>query len=417
MPFPVRNLPIVQDWDCQQCGNCCREYEVVVTAQERQRILEQDWTSDPQIPGNALFDTKGPLWARRIVLHQQSDKSCVFLTKEGRCRIHERFGAAAKPFACRLYPFILIPAGDHWRVGMRFACPSAAANGGRPLAEHADILGAFATEQERQPGHNADRAPPQLGHGQRADWPQILHFLRAVLALLQNPEDPLERRMRKVLALASLCRQARFDKLRNGRLIEFLNLIGASLESEVASDPGSIPPPSGLGKILFRQALGLYSRKDRGPHRGLIRSRVGLLAAAVRFVRGTGPVPRLHEWMENVTFERIDEPAGPLASDAQAVLERYYVVKVNSLQFCQGTFQSYSFWEGLEALAVTLPVILWLIRAMPTSTPQLAAERAISIVDFNYGYNPILATTRQRVGVGMLAKRGDLERLIGWYSR
>jgi len=38
MPWPVRHLPVVQNWDCHGCGECCREYEVHVTDAERQRL-------------------------------------------------------------------------------------------------------------------------------------------------------------------------------------------------------------------------------------------------------------------------------------------------------------------------------------------------------------------------------------------
>jgi lysine-N-methylase len=135
MSVPVRHLPVVQNWDCQGCSNCCREYHISVTAEERGRIQEQGWEQDPEIGQVPLFVGSGPPWARRYRLNQRGDGACVFLSSEGRCRIHERFGAAAKPFPCRLYPFLLIPAGDHWRVGLRYACPAAAGNQGRPLRE------------------------------------------------------------------------------------------------------------------------------------------------------------------------------------------------------------------------------------------------------------------------------------------
>ena len=35
MPLPVRSLPVIQNWDCHGCSNCCREYEVSVTEEER----------------------------------------------------------------------------------------------------------------------------------------------------------------------------------------------------------------------------------------------------------------------------------------------------------------------------------------------------------------------------------------------
>src|SRR5579871_105593 len=136
MSLPVRHLPVLQNWDCQGCGNCCRDYQITVTEEERQRILAQGWEGRPEVGGLPLFVRAGPPWARQYRLNHREDGSCVFLSPEGRCRIHEHFGAAAKPLPCRLYPFILVPAGDHWRVGLRFACPAAAANEGRPLAEH-----------------------------------------------------------------------------------------------------------------------------------------------------------------------------------------------------------------------------------------------------------------------------------------
>ena len=47
MGWPVRHLPVIQQWDCHGCGECCREYEVHVTEAERQRILGQGWENDP----------------------------------------------------------------------------------------------------------------------------------------------------------------------------------------------------------------------------------------------------------------------------------------------------------------------------------------------------------------------------------
>ena len=136
MSLPVRHLPVLQNWDCHVCGSCCKEYLVTVTDEERRRIEAQGWDKDPEIGDLPLFSKSGPWWARRSHLTHRGDGSCIFLTAQGRCRIHERFGYAAKPLPCRLFPFLLVPAGDYWRVGVRFAWPSAAANKGRSVTEH-----------------------------------------------------------------------------------------------------------------------------------------------------------------------------------------------------------------------------------------------------------------------------------------
>ena len=52
---------------------------------------------------------RGWLWGKKWFLSHRPDGSCVFLSDQGRCRIHERHGYEAKPLPCRLFPFVLVP--------------------------------------------------------------------------------------------------------------------------------------------------------------------------------------------------------------------------------------------------------------------------------------------------------------------
>ena len=136
MPLPVRSLTVLQNWDCQGCSACCRQYHVSVSAEERERIEAQGWDKEPDLAGVPLFVRSGGWFSSAYRLGHRADGACVFLGPDNRCRIHEKHGSAAKPLACRIYPYSLVPAGDHWKLGLRFACPSAAEDRGRPLAEH-----------------------------------------------------------------------------------------------------------------------------------------------------------------------------------------------------------------------------------------------------------------------------------------
>lgn len=171
-----------------------------------------------------------------------------------------------------------------------------------------------------------------------------------------------------------------------------------------------------MGRVLFRQTLAVYLRKNQGPERSVVRGRGGLAAAALRFARGKGLVPRLHGLLPAVTFERAEQPAGPLPPAAEETLERYYRVKIGSLQFCGASAYGFPLWEGLEALALTLPLILWLSRVLPGGRAGVVTQ-AVSIVDEHFGYDPILGLKRQRLGMSLLSRRGELERLIAWYAR
>src|SRR5262249_47684963 len=142
--LPIRHLPVLQNWDCHLCGQCCKEYLVRITDEEKKRIESQGWHKLPEFRGVPLFKRRGPPWRRYWQLNHRADGSCVFLLPDGRCDIHARFGFETKPLPCRLYPFVLIPAGNHWRVGVRYACPSATGNLGRAIENHNPSLREFA---------------------------------------------------------------------------------------------------------------------------------------------------------------------------------------------------------------------------------------------------------------------------------
>src|SRR3974377_2457404 len=80
--FPIRHLPVVQNWDCHVCGSCCKEYVVRLTDEERKRIEAQGWEKDPEFAGQPIFFKSGMLWARRYNLNHRADGSCVFLSEQ-----------------------------------------------------------------------------------------------------------------------------------------------------------------------------------------------------------------------------------------------------------------------------------------------------------------------------------------------
>jgi lysine-N-methylase len=423
---PIRQLPVLQNWDCHQCGSCCTDYWVPVSEEERQRILAQGWEQEPEYRGVKLFVKYGPPWRRRYRLALTTGDRCVFLDERGLCKIHAKFGLHAKPFACRLYPYILVPHGDHWRVSMRFACPSAAANKGRSLTQAVEELGELAREMEKwdqRPGFQRTAGPglgdpPSLDGRQRVNWSDFHLFQDAVVRLFSVRNDDLARRWLKCLALARLCREARFDNLTGGRLHEFLDLMLAAVAAETPRTLDGFEPPGWIGRLLFRQALAIYVRKDQGVRRGVSkRGRLALLAASWRMIRGTGKLPMLQVGLPDCTFEELEKPLGALPKEAAQSLERYYYVKLTSLQFCGPTFYHYPFWDGLEALALTYPMIRWLIRGFAYLGQPEATHRAISVIDENFGYSPLLGTARQRLALWILSFRKELDKLIAWYGR
>jgi hypothetical protein len=308
-------------------------------------------------------------------------------------------------------------------VGLRYACPSAASSKGRPLKSHDAELKAFAQELLSREGvrgkwTDADVPPPPLQPGQKCTWDDLQRFVKAILLLISNRQDRMERRLRKCLALAQLCREATFEQVHGNRLDEFLELISANLEVDVPIDPNSLPAPRWIGRILFRQAVALYARKDSGPNRGpATQSRLSLFAAAGRFARGTGPIPRLHRFIAETTFEQVEKATGPWPEAVEEVLDRYYLTKVGSMQFFGRGYFDVPFWEGLEALVLTFPAVAWLTRAQAEAIAPDTMARAISVMDDHYGLNLVLGSSRQRFSFHILARTGELTKLVAWYAR
>ena len=106
-----------------------------------------------------------------------------------------------------------------------------------------------------------------------------------------------------------------------------------------------------------------------------------------------------------------------MPAEVDETLERYYVVKLNSLQFCGPPNFNMPLWAGLESLVLTLPMILWLSRAFTGLAPVKAVEQAIQVVDDHFGGDQMLALPHVRFAMLTLAERGELEKLVAWYGR
>jgi lysine-N-methylase len=138
--------------------------------------------------------------------------------------------------------------------------------------------------------------------------------------------------------------------------------------------------------------------------------------AGLGFVSGRGRVPRINEFLPEVRFEEVERRRG-MPPEVDETLERYYAVKLNSLQFCGPPNFDLPLWEGLDSLILTLPMILWLSRALTDQPPVKAVQQAIQIVDDHFGGDPMLGFPHIQYLVRLLAQRGELEKLVAWYSR
>lgn len=419
--MPQLELPTLQHWSCHNCGGCCRQHEILISGEERQRILEQNWSVQHGLEaGRPIIERASWLpWRGGHRLGHQSDGACIFLDERGLCRIHARFGELAKPLACRIYPFAFHPAGRKVAVSLRFSCPSVVGNRGRTMAEQQDDLQTLA-RLVVPPW--ADRVPPPaVSPGVVLDWPDTLRIIEGFSRLLAAEDAPALVKMRRALAYAGLLGQARFNKVRGPRLHEFLELIetAAIQETAGAADPGQ---PSNLGRVQFRLMAAQYARRDTfAEPRGLAR-RFWLLWSILRFVRGKGLLPALHGALGEVPFAALEVPRGGIPPMADEVLSRYLQVKVRGLHFCGPAFYGVPIVEGFQSLALACAGVLYLARWLAATAGRAGLEladiaQALAMADHHHGYSPAFGRWGFRGRVRLLARLGDIERLLAWYSR
>lgn len=418
-------LPTIQNWSCHNCGGCCRQHAIEITAEERQRILSQAWTEQGGTPtGNALFEWHaGPPWAKRYRLAHRDDGACVFLNEQGLCRIHAKFGESAKPLACRVYPYAFHPAGKKVTVSLRFSCPSVVANRGRTMSQNSDDIRQIA--RAVVPDGFEKMPPPQISVRERVDWPDTLRFVDAIDATLATPCIPISLKLQRTLFWLNLVDQARFEKLSGTRLREFLDLIRQAADDElpdVIHQPDADAKPSAIAGVQFRLLAAQYARKDTAAGRSSgWRGRWNLFRAATRFARGSGNVPALQTSFREVPFETLEQPFG-FPSECEELWTRYFRVKVQGLHFCGAAYYDIPLVEGFQSLSLIFPATLWIARWLAASrdrktlTPEDVAQ-ALSIADHHHGYSPLFGTIGFRQRVRTLSQLGEIPKLINWYTR
>src|SRR5262245_47812494 len=243
MPLPIKPLPMIERWDCHQCGVCCRGSIVPLTPEEVELLQAQGWHERPDLRGTPVM-VRERTQGHTHRLAQRPDGSCVFLLPDGLCRIHKELGFDAKPLICRMFPLQVVPRDNAAYVTLRRACPSAAADKGRPVTEQLDF--ARSLVRERKLAQESPQAPP-LTRSLNRGWTAARRLLLALERLLTDQRYPPVRRLAHALTLCRLLEQAKtrvFDDAKLG------DLIGV-LEENVADETGELfsnrQPPSGGG--------------------------------------------------------------------------------------------------------------------------------------------------------------------------
>ncbi len=415
MSLPIRILPVVERWDCHGCGICCRGTVVELDADDLRRLEGQRWSEHPEYRGQPIVVRRRG-WPFRYELAKRPDGSCIFLTPQGRCRIHELYGLEAKPLVCQMFPLQVVPLERFAYLTLRRYCPSAAADRGRPLEAHHRQARELIERWQKRP---RPAQPPPVVPGHRSTWDHVLTITDVLEGLVRDAGYPLVRRLAHVLEFCELLEGCRLDRLDRPRLAE----VAGMLQAAAVRDAGHLfrdrQTPDRRAGRLFRQALFEY----RALH-PLFSAKAGwwgrwrLLAEAIAFHRGTGPVPQRGLPFAPTTFEELQRPLGALAPELLRPLEAFFEASAASLRFAMLGRRRWPLTHSARAMVLGHPVAMWTLRLAcgqrpPTQTDVL---HAVAMLDRGETYPPFLSR-RHQIRLMALARAGGLARLLAWYGR
>lgn len=374
------------------------------------KLRSQQWEKHPEFH-NVKTVVRESLLGGRHVLAKGADGACVFLNPEGRCRIHESYGADAKPAICQMFPLQVVTLDRTSLLTTRRSCPAAAADRGRPLDQHlaplkrSGLLARFTPSQTH---------PPAIAGRARRTWRDFLAAAEALERLTTDGRLPLVRRLLNGLRFCSLLEECKISRVKEQSWQELLHC----LEKSAVENSGEFfrdqrQPPSRSTGVVLRQLGAHFIRSYPGfTVTGRWRERLRVLFMSTRFARGKGKVPPVHPGFPPTTFADLERPLGALDHEVIRPLDRLFETHAQSKYYAVVGHKR-PLVESFRSLALLYPIGLWLLRLVIGERQPETTDVVNIVVTLERGRG-VAGLSR---GATAMAKSQQLERAIAWYAR
>ncbi len=415
MSLPIVTLRNEERWDCQQCGYCCRGSLILLSVEDAQRLRSQRWDEQPEYEKTRIMIPNKNAGSAFRLAHRD-DGTCIFLSQDGLCRIHTKFGIEAKPTVCRTFPMQLIPHEKQAVLTYRRACPSAAADQGTLARERVGLI----KQMVRDGGLKAESTtPPLLKSGERRNWKTIRIVLETLGELLRDGRYPPVRRLVHALQFASNLEAAKTRQLTDHQIAELARTLAELMPEEAKSFFENRTPPSRISKILFRlTAISCARLHPHCRHQANWNTRLDLARTSWKCLRGSGAMPDWGNAFPTATFESLEDPLGIQPADVYLPLSRLIETTSESFLYALADRGRWSVTDSVRGLCMLFPIGMWLLRwqaAQREPTMQDMLNIVVAL-DRSQGYQP-LNGAQHRLKLAILGFNGELERLVVWYAR
>lgn len=465
----LMKLPVVmpqvsnQRWSCHSCGNCCRSLTGHLTQAERRRLDAQNWRTELGVEPYLSL-------GRGFVLNKTTDDVCVFLDPNNRCRIHAKYGEAAKPIACRIFPFSARPVREGWQISLRFDCPTVADSKGEPIATYKPWLAELVSEIDESSSKSDAVA---LTGGIIATPREVESLMSHLLGWLNlsNPGEtrhhpplpsgpngvqgnselgatphhpPLARgdkggsdchtslrlaitdRLIGAAHFTTLLAGARLEKVRDERFVELLDILSSSWPEEcvVERDEPSAPQSAMLRLLVFAHVEHVTLAEMKSGTWGRTRKKINQLHRARKMRRGRGFAPTLlgFQLPEQPSFDALESVAPAPATDVRVehLLHRYLSARFTGRTVFGDGYYGWPVFLGLSALWSAVAATGWLARYHAAGHGRNQLEfsdiaAALAVVDRAATRLPSLGTAAERLRQVYLLRNDGVCRLVSRY--
>ncbi|HVT89194.1 MAG TPA: YkgJ family cysteine cluster protein [Tepidisphaeraceae bacterium] len=395
-----------ENFSCHSCTTCCRDWHVELSADEVERIKSLNWPGDDSPRNITPFLRHG---GKTFIAHQP-DGACIFLNStNGRCRIHEQFGASAKPLGCRLFPFHVSPTfnGEVSILG-RCDCPSIRRNQGEPVANQIATIRQLVNEMD---------LPDEPDEAIRCylDREQIEAVTEFIGTMLNGFGGDRERAL-FIFFLCEWLATVGADELDREVLAGSFAQVRQRVMQAVLSKQKK---PGLFGRLAFRMLLGTYLRRDEDVLNGRA-GRLGRMLSLMAIVMGFGSFRGLGLSHPRGKLKRaglFKSGVGNSEPSTFSVFWRVIRNRLDTFQFMGNANSGRNFIEGLRSLALLYPLVLATAKygAANRGSAQIGAEDvdyAIGAIDHSFGRLAVLNQPQSRSLEKLLLSPDQFVRLV-----
>jgi len=408
---------------CNRCARGCRTFLVPLRQGEREEIEAlEDWRKTLGV--EELFVHHKAAGKQGIGLAKHADGRCVFLGSDNLCEIHRRHGHQTKPFACRLYPFVLTPVAGKMRVGLRFDCPAVAQNEGEALSDYHKGLKSLAGELMAAAGAQVISSVPELTRGVQVSPDRFETINESLMKMVTSDVLPLSQRLHWMRMFLDTLSRIKWQDVPDEDFKNMITILNGELLAQIENQPLKRQKPAPrarklLGQIFFvlcQSSTVVTTSRERLAEK--MKKRMKDARAVRHLSRITGQLPKIHADWPDCDLAQLEESFGPWPEDVEQMITRYLICRIGGVGYCGPNFYHYSLVEGARSLLLAVVTIGWMMRieavkAGRKSVTLSDAHVAVMTIDSHLGYSTALSVGPARMRLQFLSEH--LEDLINWY--